>query len=81
MALWAVVFEDVGALGFGGVGVLRVGVLRVGVLDDRDGGCTLARNATATTAVVATVISSLIPRLTHVLLSPRESLLVQLVGR
>lgn len=44
-------------------------------------GCTLARNATATTAVVATVINSLIPRLTHVLPSPRESLLVQLIGR
>jgi hypothetical protein len=36
-------------------------------------GCMLARNATATTAVVATVISNLIPRLTQPLLSTRCS--------
>jgi hypothetical protein len=39
---------------------------------------TLAPNATATTAVVATVISCLVPRLTHILLSPREPFLMQL---
>ncbi|TDO48345.1 hypothetical protein EV651_123111 [Kribbella sp. VKM Ac-2571] len=44
-------------------------------------GCMLVRNATATTAVVATVISSLIPRLTCALLSPREPFLMQLARR
>jgi hypothetical protein len=61
---------------FGGSGVGRVGTCR-----DRDAGaddttpadecgCALARTATPTTTKVAADMTSLIPRLTHVLLSP-----------
>jgi hypothetical protein len=44
-------------------------------------GWVLARSPRPTTTTLATDITNLIPRLTHVLLSPREPFLMQLVRR
>ncbi|MGY4769668.1 hypothetical protein ACXC9Q_22340 [Kribbella sp. CWNU-51] len=61
---------------FGGSGVGRVGTCRgrpAGADDTTSAdecGCALARNATPTTTKVAAAMTSLIPRLTRVLLSP-----------
>ncbi|WP_328519815.1 hypothetical protein [Kribbella sp. NBC_00359] len=59
---------------FGGSGVGRVGTCRdrpAGADDATSAdGCALARNATPTTTRVAADMTNLIPRLTHVLLSP-----------
>jgi hypothetical protein len=78
------VAEGLGRLGgavrvpdrFGGSGVGRVGTCRdrLAGADDTTSadecGCALARTATPTTTRVAADMTSLIPRLTHVLLSP-----------